>query len=267
MKKSAIILLASIACLAGCDSKTKSSDGNLPEPQGPGCFVSTNIVDIKENIRQMCDALARTGASREYIDLSKNLHRSITNITDAATAVMACDAWLDALFEVDISRFSYREQSVLDEQIGHITDNMFDYMKSIKLSREEWRELWFVKKFEYTIKYLRWKRRLLNRLRPRRKLAKELTPADDGEDAYEDWLKWRHLYYDGICDYEYRLRNIEHMLPYWAREIPTNTVRRITMMLEDHIGRPIRTGEQYREDHRLMRFVEFTEKFDPLAAP
>lgn len=267
MKKAAIFLLASIACLTGCDSNTESGNSISPESQRPGCFASTNSVDIKENIRLIRDTLAKSGATRKYYDLSVNLYNSVTSITDAATAVMACDEWLDALFEVDISGFSYKEQAEINEHIGRITDTVYESMKSVKLSREEWRELWFVKKFEYTIKYLRWKRRHLNRLRPRRRLAKELTPADDGEDAYEDWLKWRHLYYDGICDYEYRLRNIEHMLPYWAREIPTNTVRRITMMLEDHIGRPIRSEEQYREDHRLMRFVEFTEKFDPLAAP
>lgn len=265
MKKAAIILLASIACLTGCDSNTESDNSISSEPQRPEYFASTNSVDIKENIRLIHDTLAKSGATRRYYDLSVNLYNSVTSITDAATAVMACDAWLDALFEVDISRFSYKEQAEINEHIGRITDTVYESMKSVKLSREEWRELWFVKKIESTIKYLKWKKRFIKQLRPKHRVENPNLVLDMEEDA--ERTKWYGLYYDGMGDYEYRLRNIEQMLPYWARGIPTNTVKRITAMVEEHIGRPIRTEAQCREDHRLKRFVEFTEKPDRHAAP
>ena len=69
MKTATIILLGSISCLVGCDSKT-CSDGNASNPPArPGYFVSTNIVDIKENIRLMCDSLAKKGATAEFYGL------------------------------------------------------------------------------------------------------------------------------------------------------------------------------------------------------
>lgn len=267
MKTATIILIGSITCLVGCDSKT-CPDGDVINPSTkPDFFVSTNTVDIKENIRLMCDSLGKTGASAEFFSLASNLYNSLTSVTDATIAVMLCDARLDALFEVDFSHFPYKEQARIDELIRRNVDQAFGYLKGVKLPRDEWYELCFKKDIEYEIKYLKWKRLRIKRLRPRKRLQKEPTPAEVGEDAYNEWLIWRDLYYDGMNEYEYRLRNIEQMLPHRARGVSSNTVARVKAMVEEYIGRPIRTETQCREDSRLKRHVEYFEKKDPHAAP
>ena len=267
MKTATIVLIGSISCLAGCDSKTRT-DGDVSNPPArPGYFVSTNIVDIKENIRLMCESLGKKGVTAEYSDLVMNFYKSMTNLTDAATLVMLCDARMSAIFEVDFSHFSYKEQSVIEEMIRRSVDQVFRYMKSINLPRAQWRDLGFEKDIEYEIKYLKWKRLRIKSLRPKQRLPKEPTPAEMGEDAYNEWRIWRHLYYDGMDEYEYRLRNIEHMLPCWANIVSSNAYARTMAMVEEYIGRPIRTEAQCREDFRLKRHVEYFEKRDPHAAP
>jgi len=265
MKTATIILLGSISCLVGCDSKTRTDRDVSSPPAKPGCFVSTNTVDIKENIRLMCDSLEKKGVTAEYSDLVMNFYKSMTNITDAATLVMLCDARMDALFEVDFSNFSYEEQSTIEEMIRRSVDQVFRYMENINLSRSQRRDLEFEKEIEYEIKYLKWKRRLIKRLRPKHRVEDITTVLDIKADEERSW--WSHLYYDGMNEYEYRLRNIEQMLPYRARGVPSNTVARVMAMVEEYIGRPIRTEAQCREDSRLKRHVEYFEKKDPHAAP
>ena len=267
MKTATIILLGSISCLVGCDSKT-CSDGNASNPPArPGYFVSTNIVDIKENIRLMCDSLAKKGATAEFYGLASNFDNSLTSITDATIAIMLCDAHLDALSSVDFSHFSYKEQAVIDELIGRNFDGALECLKGINLTSVQWRELGFEKEVEYGIKYLKWKRHRIKCLRPKRRLSKEPSPAEMGENAYDEWLTWRHLYYDGMDEYEFRLRNIERMFSYRTRGVSSSTVSRAASMVEEYIGRPIRTEAQCREDFRLKRHVEYFETKDPHAAP
>ena len=132
MKTATIILLSSISCLVGCDSKTRT-DGDGSNPTGkPGYVVSTNTVDIKENIRLLCESLEKKGPTAEYYAFSMNLYKSVTNITDATAAVMAIDEWMDALFQVDLSHLSYKEQAEIDEVMGRFVNNAFGYMKSVK---------------------------------------------------------------------------------------------------------------------------------------
>ena len=267
MKTATIILLGSISCLVGCDSKTCPDRDVSNPPSKPGCFVSTNIVDIKENIRLMCDSLGKTGASAGFFSLASNLYNSLTSVTDATIAVMLCDARLDALFEVDFSHFSYKEQARIDELIRRNVDQAFGYLKGVKLPRDQWHELCFEKEIEYEVKYLKWKRHRIKCLRPKQRLQKAPTPAEVGEDAYNEWLIWRDLYYDGMDEYEHRLRNIERMFSCRTRGVSSNTVARVRAMVEEYIGRPIRTEAQCREDFRLKRHVEYFEKKDPYAAP
>ena len=267
MKTATMILLGSISCLVGCDSKTRMEGDVANPPARPGYFVSTNIVDIKENIRLMCDSLEKKGASAEFFSLASNLYNSLTSITDATIVVTLCDARLDALFEVDFSHFSYKEQSRIVEIIDRNVDQAFSYMKNLNLSRSQRRDLDFGKEIEYGIKHLKWKRGLIKRLRPKQHLQKEPTPAEMGEDAYNEWRTWHHLYYDGMDEYEYRLRNIEWIFSYRTFGASSNTVARARAMVEEYIGRPIRTDAQCREDSRLKRHVEYFEKKDPHAAP
>ncbi|MBQ3341295.1 MAG: hypothetical protein IJG84_05325, partial [Kiritimatiellae bacterium] len=167
MKTATIILLGSITCLVGCDSKTRTDRDVSSPPAKPGYFVSTNIVDIKENIRLMCDSLEKKGVTAEYSDLVMNFYKSMTNITDAATLVMLCDARMDALFEADFSHFSYKEQATINEMIRRSVDQVFSYMKNINLSRSQRRDLELEKESEYELKYLKWKRRRIKCLRPK----------------------------------------------------------------------------------------------------
>ena len=267
MKTATMILLGSISCLVGCDSKTRMEGDVANPPARPGYFVSTNTVDIKENIRLLCESLEKKGPTAEYYAFSMNLYKSVTNITDATAAVMAIDAWMDGLFQVDLSHLSYKEQAEIDELMGRIVNNAFGYMKSVNLTRAQRSDLGFEKEIEYGIKYLKWKRLRIKCLRPKQHLQKEPTPAEMGEDAYNEWRTWHHLYYDGMDEYEYRLRNIEWIFSYRTFGASSNTVARARAMVEEYIGRPIRTDAQCREDSRLKRHVEYFEKKDPHAAP
>ena len=265
MKTATIILLGSITCLVGCDSKTRTDRDVSSPPAKPGYFVSTNIVDIKENIRLMCDSLEKKGVAAEYSNFARNFHKSMTNISDAATLAMLCDAHLDALFEVDFSHFSYKEQATINEMIRRNVDQVFSDMKNINLSRSQRRDLEFEKEIEYEIKYLKWKRRLIKRLRPKHRVEDITTVLDIKAD--EERRIWSHLYYDGMDEYENRLRSVERIFSYRTFGVSSNTVARARAMVEEFIGRPIRTEAQCREDFRLKRHVEYFEKKDPHAAP
>ena len=265
MKTATIILLGSISCLVGCDSKTCPAGDVSSPPAKPGYFVSTNTVDIKENIRLMCDSLGKTGTSAEFFSFASNLYNSLTSVTDATIAVMLCDARLDALFEVDFSHFSYKEQAKIDELIRRNVDQAFGYLKGVNLTRAQWRDLGFEKEIEYEIKYLKWKRRLIKRLRPKHRVEDITTVLDI--EADEERGVWSHLYYDGMDEYENRLRSVERIFSYRTRGVSSNTVARARAMVEEFIGRPIRTEAQCREDFRLKRHVEYFEKKDPHAAP
>ena len=267
MKKTTIIMLGSISCLVGCDSKSCPDREVSTQPARPGHFVSTNIVDIKENMRLMCDSLEKKGATAEFYGLASNLYNSMTSITDATIAVMLCDARLDALFNVDFSHFPYKEQAVIDELMERSFTSALGYLKGINLTSAQWRELEFEKEVEYGIKYLKWKRHRIKCLRPKRRLSKDPSPAEMGENSYDEWLTWRHLYYDGMDEYEFRLRNIERMFSYRTRGVPSNTVSKAAAMVEKYTGRPIRTEKQLREDHEQKRRVEYFEEPDPHAAP
>ncbi len=265
MKTATIILLGSITCLVGCDSKTRTDRDVSSPPAKPGYFVSTNIVDIKENIRLMCDSLEKKGVAAEYSNFARNFHKSMTNISDAATLAMLCDAHLDALFEVDFSHFSYKEQATINEMIRRNVDQVFSDMKNINLSRSQRRDLEFEKEIEYEIKYLKWKRRLIKRLRPKHRVEDITTVLDIKAD--EERRIWSHLYYDGMDEYENRLRSVERIFSYRTFGVSSNTVASARAMVEEFIGRPIRTEAQCREDFRLKRHVEYFEKKDPHAAP
>jgi len=265
MKTTTIILIGSISYLVGCDSRT-STDGNVFNPSdSPGHFVSTNIVDIKENIRLMCDSLEKKGATAEFYGLASNLYNSMTSITDATVAVMLCDARLDALFNVDFSHFPYKEQAVIDELIGRSFNGALGYLKGVNLTSAQWCELEFEKEIEYGIKYLKWKRHRIKCLRPKHRVEDITTVLDI--EADKERSSWSHLYYDGMDEYEYRLRNIERMFSCRTRGVSSNTVSRAAAMVEEYIGRPIRTEAQCREDFKLKRHVEYFEKKDPHAAP
>ena len=265
MKTATIILLGSISCLVGCDSKTRQNGDASSSPARPGYFVSTNTVDIKENIRLMCDSLEKKGPTAEYYAFSMNLYRSVTNITDANAAVMAIDEWMDALFQVDLSHLSYKEQAEMDEVMGRFVNNAFGYMKSANLTRAQRSDLGFEKEIEYGVKYLKWKRLRIKCLRPKHRVEDITTVLDI--EADRERLRWHHLYYDGMDEYENRLRNIEWIFSYRTFGASSNTVARARAMVEEYIGRPIRTEAQCREDSRLKRHVEYFEKRDPHAAP
>ena len=213
----------------------------------------------------MCDSLEKKGPTAEYYAFSINLYKSVTNITDATAAVMAIDAWMDGLFQVDLSHLSYKEQAEIDELMGRIVNNAFGYMKSVNLTRAQWSDLGFEKEIEYGIKYLKWKRLRIKCLRPKHRVEDITTVLDIKADEERSW--WSHLYYDGMDEYEYRLRNIEWIFSYRTFGASSNTVARARAMVEEYIGRPIRTDAQCREDSRLKRHVEYFEKKDPHAAP
>ena len=55
---------------------------------------------------------------------SINLYKSVTNITDATAAVMAIDAWMDGLFQVDLSHLSYKEQAEIDRILYELSQEV-----------------------------------------------------------------------------------------------------------------------------------------------
>ena len=263
--KTIIAAVMSALCLLGCDKNAEQPYGKSnavpPVPDPP---VSTNLVDIMESIRLMCDSLGKHGETEEFYRLMNDFYRSATKVSDIETVIQIHDALQSSLLAVDFSGLPYKMQSKVARKIENMvkSDGIFDMEHGFVASRD----LWMEKEIEVNLKYLEWKRMLIKRLRPKHRLSKKPTPAD-GEKTYDEWLAWWYMYYDGMNNYEARLRHVEGMFPYWMRGLQRETVERIKKSVEDYLGRPIRTPEQLHEDHRLKRHVEFLEERDPYAAP
>lgn len=263
MKTKTIIAVMSALCLLGCDKKTESNGKANALPPVPDPPISTNIVDIKKSIRLMCDSLGKHGETEEFYQLMNDFYRSATKVSDIETIIQIHDALQSSLFAVDFSGLSYRMQSKVAGKIEDMvkSDGIFDMEHGYVASRD----LWMEKEIEANLKCLEWKRALIKRLRPRHRVENPHLVLDI--KARDEWEAWRYMYYDGMNNYESRLRHVEGMFPYRMRGLQPETVERIKKSVEDYLGRPIRTPEQLREDHRLKRHVEFLEEMDPHAAP
>ena len=264
MKAKTVVAIMSMSCFFGCDSKPEPATKSNVAPPEPPSPVSTNMIDIKDGIRQMCDTLGKQGVSEEFYRQMGDFLHSATNVSDVAAIVQVHDALRDSLLSVDFSGLSYREQSKIFRKIKDLVD--YNALFGLFYQGVLPRDLWVGKEIETELKSLAWQRAVLTRLRPRRKLVKKLSPADD-EKACDEWDAWWYMYYDGIQAYEGLMRHVEGMFPYRMRGLPPETVDRIRKSVEDYIGRPIRTTEQLHEDHMRKRPVEFLEEIDPLAAP
>ena len=262
--KTVIAAVMSALCLLGCDKKTEQPDGKsnaippVPDPQ-----ISTNIVDIKESIRMMCDSLGKHGETDEFYRRMADVLHSTENVSNIETVIQIHDALRSSLLAVDFSGLSYRNQSKVVGKIEDLTqlNGILRLLRKTDMPRD----LWIEKEIETNLKYLEWERALIKRLRPRHRVENPHLVLDI--EADDEWQAWRYMYYDGMEHYEWRLRHVEGMFPYRMRGLQPETVERIKKSVEDYLGRPIRTPEQLREDHRLKRHVEFLEERDPHAAP
>ena len=88
-----------------------------------------------------------------------------------------------------------------------------------------------------------------------------------GEEQEEEMKCWRGIHYSGIEDYESAIRNMETLFPYQKRQMSEEVWNRIRGKIENYLGRPIRTKQQLREDHKNHRNAKFLEKDDPHMVP
>ena len=261
MKANIVVAIISTSCLFGCDSKSELAAKYNAAPPAPESPVSTNIVDIKRDIRLMCEELENAGESDEYCRLVRKVFASATNAPTASAAVEICDVWAHSLFAADFSALSYRKQAKVASGIRNIVDGFYLLIHAKKPSRD----LLIAKEFEYKIKCLEWMRWQIRRLRPQHRVENPNVVLDIGVE--DERSAWKSMYYGGMIEYEHRLQEVERMFPYKTRGVSSNIVYQLTTMIEDYMGRPIRSEKQLREDRRLNRKVEFFEKEDPHAAP
>ena len=261
MKANIVVAIISTSCLFGCDSKSELAAKYNAAPPAPESPVSTNIVDIKRDIRLMCEELENAGESDEYCRLVRKVVASATNAPTASAAVEICDVWAHSLFAADFSALSYRKQAKVASGIRNIVDGFYLLIHAKKPSRD----LLIAKEFEYKIKCLEWMRGQIRRLRPQHRVENPNVVLDI--EADEERTAWQGMYYGGMSKYEWLMLHVEQFCHDRMRGLQPETVDRIRKSVEDYIGRPIRTTEQLRKDHMLKRPVEFIEERDPLAAP
>lgn len=264
MKTKIFIVVMSVSCFFGCDSKIEHPAKLNVVSSDPSSTATTDMVAVKESIRLMCDTLGKQGESEEFYRQMGDFLRSAEKTSDVAAIVLVHDALRDSLLSVDFSGLSYKEQARVFRKIQDLVygNKLFGLLHHAVIPRD----LWVEKEIETGLKSLAWQRATLKRLRPRRRLAKKLSPAED-EKACEEWDAWRCMYYDGIQAYEGLMRHIEKLCHDGMRGLQPELADQIRKSVEEYIGRPIRTAEQLRKDHILKRPVEFLEEEDPLAAP
>ena len=89
-----------------------------------------------------------------------------------------------------------------------------------------------------------------------------VSPEEEEERSY-----WQEIHYGGIVNYEAELSVVETDYSHQARDMSKETSDRVKAMIENFLGRPIRTKEQLKADFKAKRNVEFLEKEDLHAAP
>ena len=263
MKAKIVVAIISVSCFFGCDSKPQPAAKSDAAPPAPASPVSTNIVDIKKDIRLMCDTLGKQGESEEFYRQMGDFLRSATKVSDVATMIQVHDALRESLFDVDFSGLSYREQAKVFRKIQDLVrhNELLRMLNQNVLPRD----LWVEKEVETDLKSLAWLRTVIKRLRPRHRVENPNVVLDI--EAEEERTAWQGMYYVGMSKYEWLMLHVEQFCHDRMRGLQPETVDRIRKSVEDYIGRPIRTTEQLRKDHMLKRPVEFIEERDPLAAP
>ena len=161
---------------------------------------------------------------------------------------LACTRYfVDRLLSLKIDHLSYWRQSDVIDFTKH---TIMDVWRNLPNDDAGWE-----KRYDLELRLLEWRKRHVERVKGK----KPATPAPGDLDAEWEMSGWQLIYDGGITEYEWSLRNLETMFPYLTRQMSEAARNRIKMKIEAYLGRPMRTLEQLRADHKTKRHVVFVD--------
>ena len=248
----ASLILAALGCSEKKTTKEVQEEKILATPP-----------EIVSRMHQMTNEIFVLKERQGFLD-SKLIAKSVHAITNDSERLELLDQLADCVMSVDVSSFDYHKQfnslfsikSVMEDvvMLGLPTWRVHGY--------DEYYEKYY---YKYKLRYLAWQRAQIKRTSPKHRIENPYLITDWAEE--EERSYWRQIHYSGIVNYEAQLNVIETDYPHQARDMSKETADRVKSMIEDFLGRPIRTKEQLRADFKAKRNAEFLEKEDPHAAP
>ena len=250
--------LAFAVLLAGCGKD--GLDGAAAHlPGSESRQVIAKVDEMGKQLMTINDCPAR-------FPIMEEVQRAVGEVTNLSERVAVLDQLTDRLFALDFSGLNYRTQS----RALHVIKLLVEGDVLLKMSPRfpldgEYRDRHFEWEYDMRLKYLAWCKAQIVRTTPKNRLKDPNVSL--GEEQEEEMKCWRSIHYSGIENYESSLESMEMLFPYQKRQMSEVVWNRIKGKIENYLGRPIRTKQQLREDHKNHRNVEFTEKEDPHAAP
>ena len=219
--------------------------------------------EIVSRMHQMTNEIFVFKERQGFLD-SKLIAKSVHAITNDSERLELIDQLADCVMSVDVSSFDYHKQfnslfgikCVMEDIVIRELPGWWDH------GYDEYYEKYY---YKYKLRYLAWQRAQIKRTSPKHRIENPYLIKDWAEE--EERSYWRQIHYSGIVNYEAELKAIEASFPFQARRMSKESAEKVKKMIEDYLGRPMRTKEQIREDHMNHRNVEFLEKEDPHAAP
>ena len=248
----ASLILAALGCSEKKTTKEVQEEKILATPE-----------EIVSRMHQMTNEIFVLKERQGFLD-SKLIAKSVHAITNDSERLELLDQLADCVMSVDVSSFDYHKQfnslfsikSVMEDVVLLELPGWWDH------GYDEYYEKYY---YKYKLRYLAWQRAQIKRTSPKHRIENPYLITDWAEE--EERSYWRQIHYSGIVNYEAQLNVIETDYPHQARDMSKETADRVKSMIEDFLGRPIRTKEQLRADFKAKRNVEFLEKEDPHAAP
>jgi len=231
----------------GCGEQENAA-ARFPVAAGESAEVKVTTKTVMEGLDKICKAYESEQRGKASCDMDG---LSLINRLKSVEERQVCTRYfIERLFSLQLDHLSYwRQARVVDFSRRTIKE------AQASLPRDDagWEE-----RYDLELKLLDWRKAHIERV-------KQMKPAkprlDNTHDEQED-SGWRLIYYGGIETYEAALRDLELLFPYQKRQMSEETWNRIKAKLEAYLGRPIRTREQLRADHKANRNVVFTDKAD-----
>ena len=251
-----VTAFASLILVAlGCSEKKTTKEGREEK-------ILATPEEIVSRIHQMTNEIFVLKERKGFLD-SKLIAKSVHAITNDSERLELLDQLADCVMSVDVSSFDYHKQfnslfsikSVMEDVVLLELPGWWDH------GYDEYYELYY----KYKLRYMAWQRAQIKRTSPKHRIDNPYVILDEAKDVELSY--WRQIHFSGIANYEAQLNVIETDYPHQVRDMSKETADRVKSMIEDFLGRPIRTKEQLRADFKAKRNAEFLEKEDPHAAP
>ena len=241
--------------ILGCSEKPISKGG-------ADDAIITNPTEIVSRIHQMTNDVFARAEMKGFLD-SSDVLKSIYAVTNETIKLEMISHLMDCALSLDVSSLNYCRQFNALWSIKRMMDNvvLIGLRSRRKYDFNSYCELYYA----YRLRLLEWQRQQIKRTNPKNRIENPnmfVSPEEEEERSY-----WQEIHYGGIVNYEAELSVVETDYSHQARDMSKETSDRVKAMIENFLGRPIRTKEQLRADFKAKRNAEFLEKEDLHAAP